>query len=238
MPVLQLINSLIFRACRLSRNSRWVPISPLSTRSVDQLRRIHTLLTALHSYKATPQVPISLMDSDSQVGCLGNFFWSTLHRIKPSRPKSSSRARISQATNIAKGRSEVVESESHQQKEGILYLDPHCDYSYSPPNEWWTSVRPPSYSAAKEPLSAVDEEVAATVERTLDELNPKLRDLSLKIHGIFLRRIMYDKRIIHSLNKFRSPGTPVPGKVHNAISHQCNRAVVVELISSGLLMTF
>ena len=121
------------------------------------------------------------MDSDPQPGCLGNFFWSTLHRIKPS---SSSRARISQATNIVKGRSELVSSESHQQKEGIWYLDPHC----GPPNEWWTSAQPPSYSAAKEPLSAVDEQVAATVERTLDELNPKLRDLSLKIHGIFLRR--------------------------------------------------
>ena len=34
LPVLQLINSLIFRACR---SSRWVPISPLSTRSVDPL---------------------------------------------------------------------------------------------------------------------------------------------------------------------------------------------------------
>jgi hypothetical protein len=145
------------------------------------------------------------MDSDSQVGCLGNFFWSTLHRIKPSRPKSSSRARSSLATSIFKGRSEVVASESQvdsdQRKEGIWYLDPHCDYSYSPPSEWWTSARPPSYSAAKEPLSALDEEVAANVERTLDELNPKLRDLSLKIHGnIFLYQIMYDKqRIIHNL---------------------------------------
>lgn len=137
------------------------------------------------------------MDSDLQVGCLGNFFWSTLHRIKPSRPKSSSRARNSQATSIAKGHS-VVPSESQvdsdQQKEGFLYLDRHCDYSYSPPNEWWTSARPPSYSTAKEPFSAVDDEVAATVERTLDNLNPKLRDLSLKIHGIyyFLYRIIYD----------------------------------------------
>jgi hypothetical protein len=132
------------------------------------------------------------MDSDSQVGCLGNIFWSTLRRIKPSRPKSSSsRPCNSQATSIAKGRSEVVASESQvdsdQQKEGILYLSPqaHCDYSYSPPDEWWTSARPPSYSA-KEPFSAADNEVAATVERTLDKLNPKLRDLSLKIHGIFL----------------------------------------------------
>ena len=129
------------------------------------------------------------MDSDLQGGCLGNFFWSTLHRIKPSRPKSSPRARNSQVTSIAKGRPEIVASKSQddsdQQKEGSLYLDRHCDFSYNPPSEWWTSARPPSYSATKEPFSAADDEVAATVERTLDELNPKLRDLSLKIHGIF-----------------------------------------------------
>lgn len=124
------------------------------------------------------------MDSDSQAGCLGNFFWSTLHRIKPPRPKSSSQSCNSQATNIAKDRSEVVPANSDQQKEGTQYLSPHCDYSYSPPNEWWSSARPPSYSA-KEPFSAVDDEVSAAVERTLDKLNPKLRDLSLKIHGIF-----------------------------------------------------
>ena len=129
------------------------------------------------------------MDSDSQVGCLGNSFWSTLHRIKPSRPKSSSQSCNSQATTIAKGRSEVVTSESRQvdsdqQKEDILYLDPYRDYAHSVPNEWWTSAQPPSYFAGKEPFSATDNEVAATVERTLDKLNPKLRDLSLKIHGI------------------------------------------------------
>ena len=142
---------------------------------------------ALNSYKAPHQVPISLMDSDSQVGCLGNFFWS---RIKLPRLKSSSRSCNSQATSIAKGRSEVVgenQVDSAQQKDGILYLNPqaHCDYAYSPPNEWWTSARPPSYSQ-KEPCSTADNEVTAIVERTLDNLNPKLRDLSLKIHGIFL----------------------------------------------------
>ena len=141
------------------------------------------------------------MDSDSQVGCLGNFFWSTLHRITPSRPKPSSRARSS---HIAKGRPEVLANESKvdsdRPKEGILYLDPHCDYSYSPHDKWWTSARPPSYSVAKEPISAADNEVAATVERTLDELNPKLRDLSLKIHGIFffVGSCMPYKPIIHN----------------------------------------
>ena len=130
------------------------------------------------------------MDSDSQVGCLDKFFWSTLHRIKPPRPKSSSQSCNSLATSIAKGRSEVVAAgesavDSDLQKEGNLYLDPHRDYSYCPPNEWWTSARPPSYSLAKEPFSAADNEVAATVERTIDNLNTKLRDLSLKIHGIF-----------------------------------------------------
>lgn len=141
------------------------------------------------------------MDSDSQVGCLGNFFRS---RIRPPRPKSSSQSSNSQATvtSIAKGRSEVVASKSQvdsdQQKEGILYdLSPH---SYSPPIEWWTSARPPSYSAAKEPFSAPDDDVAATVERTLDGLNPKLRDLSLKIHGIFSRRIMYTYNELFTIN--------------------------------------
>lgn len=132
------------------------------------------------------------MDSDSQVGCLAKIFWSTLRRIKPPRPRSSSRARNSQATSIAEGRSEIVATsksqvDSDEQKEGFLYLNPRdCNYLYSPLNEWLTSARPPSYSAAKEPFSAADDEVAATVEQTLDELNPKLRDLSLKIHGIYL----------------------------------------------------
>jgi hypothetical protein len=162
------------------------------------------------------------MDSDSQVGCLGNFFWSTLHRIKPSRPKSSKRTRSSQATIIAKGRLEVLAGESQvDSNEGILYLDPHCDYSYSPPNEWWTSARPPSYSSAKEPFLASDDEGAATVEQTLDELNPKLRELSLKIHGIFFRSYhVCPTTDCSQWIKFRSPGTSVPGKVHNAISHQ------------------
>ena len=127
--------------------------------------------------------------------------------------------------------------DSNQQKEGILYLNPHD--SYNPPNEWWTPARPPSYSSAKEPFSTADEEVAATVERTLDELNPKLRDLSSKIHGIFSPSYHVFPATNYSQQvKFRSPGTPVPGKVHNTISHQCTWAAVVELISSGLLMTF
>ena len=157
------------------------PISPLSTSGTWIGRSIVENPHALNSYKGppSPQVPISLMDSDSQAGCLGNFFWSTLHRIKPPRPKSSSQSCNSQITTIAKGRSEVA-----QQKEGIQYLSPLCDYSYSPPDAWWSSARPPSYFA-KESFSAIDDEVSATVEQTLDELNPKLRDLSLKIHGIF-----------------------------------------------------
>ena len=160
------------------------------------------------------------MDSASQVGCLGNFFWSTLHRIKPPRPKSSSQSYNSQATSIAKGRSEIVDSD--QQKEGIQCLGSHCDYSHSPPNEWWSSARPPAYSA-KEPLSAVDDEVSATVERTVDKLSPKLRDLSLKIHGIF-SVVSWCVRNAFIHNKFRSSGTPVSGKVH-ITSHQRTRAV-------------
>ena len=141
------------------------------------------------------------MDSDSQPGCLGNFFNRKLRRIKSPHPKSSSQSFNSRATTIAspgefksKGRSEVVTSEGQdpeacldvgQQKEGIQYFSPHCDYSCSPSSEWWTSIEPlpPSYSA-REPFLASGNDVSAIIERTLDGLNPHLRDLSLKIHGI------------------------------------------------------
>jgi hypothetical protein len=163
------------------------------------------------------------MDSDSQVGCLGNFFSlrSTLHRIKPpARPKSSSQSCNSQATSIAKDRSEVESQvDSDHQKQGSLYLGPH---SYSPPKECWTSARPPSYSP-KDPFSAVDNGVSATVERTLDNLNPKLRDLSLKIHGIFsvvsrCHHALFTINLGHPELKFQERFIP-------SISHQCTRAV-------------
>ena len=224
----------LFLSSALAGLSRWNRMGPnISLKHTSGTKSITENPHALNSYNLGPfQVPIPLMDSEShsQVGCLGNFFWSTLHKFKPPRPKSSPQPCNSQATSIAKDRSEVVASEgqvdSDNQKEGLLYHD--CDYSCSLPNEWWTSARPPSYSA-KEPFSAPDNEAAATVERTLDKLNPELRDLSLKIHGIFLRRPrLPTRRIIHS--NFRSPGIPVPGKVHNAISHQCTRAVWLKLI--------
>jgi len=139
--------------------------------------------------------------SDLQVGCLGKFFKSRSRRIKSPRPKSSSQSSNSQATSIelsgeCKGRSEVASEsqqfnqstcarlDAQQQKEDIQYFSPHCDYSYSPPNEWWSSTEPfpPSYSA--EDCFSADNNVSTTIEQTVDKLNPKLRDLSLKIHGI------------------------------------------------------
>jgi hypothetical protein len=145
------------------------------------------------------------MDSDSQLGCLGNFFKSRLRRIKPPRPKPSSQSRNSKATTIAppgerKGRAEVacesqdseaVYLDADQQKGAIQYFSPHCDYSCSSPSGWWSSnePRPPSYSA-KEPCSGSDNDASVTIERTLDGLNPNLRDLSLKIHGTYFAVII------------------------------------------------
>lgn len=77
-----------------------------------------------------------------------------------------------------------LDADQQPEKDAIRYFSPHCDYSCSSPNNWWTSTepRPPSYSA-KEPI-LTDDDVSGTIERTLDILNPKLRVLSLKIHGI------------------------------------------------------
>lgn len=160
---------------------------------------------------APSQVPISLMDSDPQLGCLGNFFKSRLRRIKPARPKPSSQSRNSQATTIAppcerKGRSEASESQdseavylgADQQKGAIQYFSPHCDYSCSPPSAWWSSIepQPPSYSV-KESSAALDNDASVTIERTLDGLNPNLRNLSLKLHGTYSPS-SYDYKAFHS----------------------------------------
>ena len=170
---------------------------------------IHTLQNLSRPFS---QVPISLMDSDPQLGCLGNFFNSIrLRRIKPARPKSSSQSYISRTTSITppgerKGLLAAIESQDSnlavcldagQQnlKEGIQYFSPYCDYSCSPPSEWWSSIepRPPSYFA-KDP----DNDISATIERKLDELSPDLRDLSLKIHGITYSSPSYDYKAYYS----------------------------------------
>ena len=133
------------------------------------------------------------MASDSQVGCLGSFFKFGWRRIKPLRPESSSQlcptkiepsGELKSRSGVA---SEVDDLDVDQLKEGVQYFSPHCDYSCSPSSEWWTlsESRPPSYSA-KEPTPTDADSVTATIERTLDNLNPKLRDLSLKIHGILI----------------------------------------------------
>ncbi|KAF8817418.1 amidohydrolase [Phlegmacium glaucopus] len=139
--------------------------------------------------------------SDLQVGCLGNFFKS---RSRTTRPKSSSQPCDSQVARIElsgeyKGRSEVPNESQEQQKdsEGIQYFSPHCDYSYSPSNEWWTSTepRPPSYTA-KETFYA-DNNASVAIEQTVDKLNPKLRALSLKIHGH--PELQFQERFAHDL---------------------------------------
>jgi hypothetical protein len=158
------------------------------------------------------------MDSNSLLACLGNFFKTTLRRIRPQRSYSS------QATNIApgkcKGRSVVagehqdsqVLLDADQRKEGIQYFSPHGDHSCSPSNES-TQPRPPPCYSANEPFAVPANDVSVTIEQTLDELNSNLRDLSLKIHGISLVSDMITKHQSY-FEIYRSSGTPFPGKVH------------------------
>ena len=72
-----------------------------------------------------------------------------------------------------------------QPSQKIGFLNPSCNFTYGSESERWLSSNTlPVYSQ-------VDSQVPGpgfrrTIERQLDELDPKLRQLSLQIHGLWI----------------------------------------------------
>lgn len=69
-----------------------------------------------------------------------------------------------------------------QEKNRVEAYSPCCDFAYL--DDYWLPTLPelpPSYKKARRGSNAPS--VALTIEKTIDSLNAKLRDLSCKIHG-------------------------------------------------------
>ncbi|KAF8623049.1 hypothetical protein AX15_006555 [Amanita polypyramis BW_CC] len=76
------------------------------------------------------------------------------------------------------------------------YFNLTCDYSYcQESDQWHTHDTLPVYTKA--PLVAMDPNIVATVECTLDQLDQELRDLSMKIHSN--PEIMFEETYAHDL---------------------------------------
>ncbi|KAG6809144.1 hypothetical protein H0H92_001405 [Tricholoma furcatifolium] len=116
------------------------------------------------------------MESTTQAGCFGSL------NLRNLLARASRRRRDHHDTEVQTPKLEAKDEWSSEGK---------YDYHYACSGADWVPVpgRPPSYSAPPEYAvndsknPALDLEVVKTIEAKLDELDPHLRDLSLKIHS-------------------------------------------------------
>ncbi|KAF8159514.1 hypothetical protein B0H34DRAFT_782235 [Crassisporium funariophilum] len=135
---------------------------------------------------------------DKQAGCFGTLFTRKSRLLKApslSRSKPTPNHQALRSGKHDKVNKDAEEIGSGGAEDHIDCFNPCCDFSYGSCSERWSELHPPTYSA-KAALPGGDD-ISATIERALDDASPKLRDISLKIHGH--PELMWHEKYAHDL---------------------------------------
>lgn len=123
-------------------------------------------------------------------GCFGSLISRRTARTKQEPPKQAPVPLASASSTCCSHK-----EKQHLDKE-IQSYSPCCDFSFATDeDDWLPSELPPSYATPGQRMTGST--VAHTVERTVDSLNAKLRDLSCKIHA--RPELMFEERYAHDL---------------------------------------
>ncbi|KAG6873513.1 hypothetical protein C0995_014781 [Termitomyces sp. Mi166 len=129
------------------------------------------------------------MESTSSMGCFSNF---SLRSLLPRgiKPTSAAKAQVSNVIEPSWSMDDKVRRQWRSGGQPLILNQHGHHYDLCSGGDWiLTSGRPPSYSAPPEyaindsKIWALGIELAKTVDLKLNELDPQLRELSLRIHS-------------------------------------------------------
>lgn len=162
-----------------------------------------------------------------QPGCFGGFFARRTRKKPPTHASAlqGSSQGLSHGDNLKTTRAaEKKVGDLFLVRRGFLtvrdipqedqYYGAFHNFSYGNQGEWWTAGHheqlPPYLSKAD--VSARSGDISSLIEQSLDKINGKLRELSLKIHGNYISFQFYNSTT-DSILEYRSSRDKLRGKV-------------------------